>query len=99
MTAESFIERWRSSGAAERANYVLFLSELCDLLEVPRPEPASLPERVRAVRHYLLQTPAPAPPETVARNFMRARSPEVRSILETLVALGHAKSEAGSYWV
>jgi len=41
MTAESFIERWRSSGAAERANYVLFLSELCDLLEVPRPEPAA----------------------------------------------------------
>ncbi|MBE2203679.1 MAG: class I SAM-dependent DNA methyltransferase [Chthoniobacterales bacterium] len=34
-----FIERWASSGAAERANYQLFLSELCDLLGVARPDP------------------------------------------------------------
>lgn len=40
LTVESFISRWEKSGAAERANYALFLSELCDLLEVPRPEPA-----------------------------------------------------------
>jgi hypothetical protein len=47
VTAEStshsniinFIERWASSGAAERANYQIFLTELCDVLEVPRPEP------------------------------------------------------------
>ena len=37
--AEPFIVRWASSGAAERANYQLFLSELCDLLELPRPDP------------------------------------------------------------
>ncbi len=36
-----FITRWERSGAAERANYQLFLSELCDLLGVPRPEPAT----------------------------------------------------------
>lgn len=36
----SFIARWQNSAAAERANYQLFLSELCDLLGVPRPEPA-----------------------------------------------------------
>jgi len=35
----NFIERWASSGAAERANYQIFLSELCDVLGVPRPEP------------------------------------------------------------
>jgi hypothetical protein len=35
-----FISRWERSGAAERANYQLFLSELCDLLEVPRPSPS-----------------------------------------------------------
>ena len=35
----AFIARWEASGAAERANYGLFFSELCDLLEVPRPEP------------------------------------------------------------
>ena len=35
----SFITRWQNSGAAERTNYQLFLSELCDLLGVARPEP------------------------------------------------------------
>lgn len=35
-----FISRWASSGAAERANYQLFLCELCDVIGVPRPEPA-----------------------------------------------------------
>jgi len=34
----NFITRWQASGAAERANYVSFLNELCDLLEVPRPD-------------------------------------------------------------
>jgi hypothetical protein len=40
MAAHKFIDRWRDSAAAERANYGLFLSELCDCLEVPRPDPA-----------------------------------------------------------
>ncbi len=40
MPASPFIERWQNSGAAERANYQLFLSELCDYLGVPRPNPA-----------------------------------------------------------
>ena len=35
---KTFIDRWKNSGAAERANYQLFLSELCDVLGVPRPE-------------------------------------------------------------
>lgn len=34
-----FIDRWQKSGAAERANYQLFLAELCDVLEVERPAP------------------------------------------------------------
>lgn len=36
---EDFIRRWQSSGTAERANYVSFLNEMCDLLSVPRPDP------------------------------------------------------------
>ena len=40
LNAESFIQRWQDSGAAERANYQLFLSELCDLLGVTRPDPS-----------------------------------------------------------
>jgi hypothetical protein len=39
-TIQAFINRWQASGAAERANYQLFLSELCDVLEIPRPNPA-----------------------------------------------------------
>ena len=38
---ESFIERWTArTGGAERANYALFLVELCDLIGVGRPDPA-----------------------------------------------------------
>jgi len=40
VNAASFLIRWSQSGAAERANYQLFLSELCDILGVPRPEPS-----------------------------------------------------------
>ena len=38
---DAFISRWESSGAAERANYALFLTQLCDLLGVPQPEPTT----------------------------------------------------------
>ena len=41
MTVDEFIERWsRNEGGAERANFPLFLTELCDLLDLPRPDPA-----------------------------------------------------------
>jgi len=38
---EQFICRWKASGASERANYQLFLTELCELLGVEKPRPAS----------------------------------------------------------
>jgi hypothetical protein len=39
---EQFISRWQGrEGGQERANYALFLTELCDVIEVPRPDPAS----------------------------------------------------------
>ena len=38
-TQESFIVRWARSSASKRANYQLFLSELCDFLDLPRPQP------------------------------------------------------------
>jgi hypothetical protein len=38
---EAFISRWRVSGGAERANYVAFLCELCDMLGVRRPDAAT----------------------------------------------------------
>ena len=35
-----FIARWSDTERAERANKDLFLTELCDLLELPHPDPA-----------------------------------------------------------
>ena len=39
----SFIAHWQNSGGAERANYVLFLTQLCDLLGVPQPDDETTP--------------------------------------------------------
>ncbi len=41
LTYPDFEARWKNSGGAERANYGLFLQDLCDLLEVPRPDPTT----------------------------------------------------------
>ena len=42
MDINAFIERWSAArGGAERANYQMFLSELCEALDLPRPDPAS----------------------------------------------------------
>ncbi|MCX4244765.1 class I SAM-dependent DNA methyltransferase [Paraliomyxa miuraensis] len=38
---EAFVSRWRASEASEMQNTQLFLAELCDLIEVPRPDPAT----------------------------------------------------------
>ncbi len=37
---EKFIARWQSASGSERANYQLFVHELCTLLELPTPDPA-----------------------------------------------------------
>ncbi len=51
---EEFISRWTSSGAAERANYQIFLSELCDVLGVPRPDPTTADDSESA---YVFERP------------------------------------------
>lgn len=53
-----FITRWAASGAAERANYQLFLSELCDVLEVARPQPTTPAEAANA---YVFEKAVPLP--------------------------------------
>ena len=41
---EQFIRRWQGRhGGQERANYAMFLCELCDVLGLPRPDPAGHP--------------------------------------------------------
>lgn len=38
---DAFITRWQGKeGGQERANYALFLTELCDVLDLPHPDPA-----------------------------------------------------------
>ena len=42
LDINAFIERWsQARGGAERANYQMFLTELCEALDLPRPDPAS----------------------------------------------------------
>lgn len=38
VEAQAFIARWQATGGGERSNAQLFLSELCQLLEVPQPQ-------------------------------------------------------------
>ena len=54
MPADPFIQRWQNSAAPERANYQLFLSELCDYIEVPRPNPAGADDREN---NYVFERP------------------------------------------
>ena len=60
----AFIDRWQSSAAAERANYQLFLSELCDALELPRPEPTVADEAANA---YVFEKAVPLPHGSTGR--------------------------------
>jgi SAM-dependent methyltransferase len=53
LDIEAFITRWTArEGGAERANYQMFLSELCDVLGVDRPEPAGAE---RALNDYVFE--------------------------------------------
>ncbi len=60
----SFIARWQASAAAERANYQLFLAELCEVLAVPRPDPTTPDEPANA---YVFEKSVPLPHGTTGR--------------------------------
>lgn len=40
-TLDAFLARWRDADGSERANYQLFVGELCALLDLPAPKPAT----------------------------------------------------------
>ena len=40
QSVEAFIARWQDVGGSERANYQLFVADLCTLLGAPTPDPA-----------------------------------------------------------
>jgi len=44
----AFITRWQAASGSERANYQLFVTELCELLGAPKPDPASIESRDNA---------------------------------------------------
>ncbi len=39
MNVSGFVDRWKRSGGAERANFQLFAAELTELLDLPKPKP------------------------------------------------------------
>ena len=52
----AFIERWKGSSGAERANKDAFLSELCEALGIPKPDPTTNdPDK----DHYVFEKDAP----------------------------------------
>ncbi|MBR7620377.1 hypothetical protein JKL49_13360 [Phenylobacterium sp. 20VBR1] len=53
MEVEAFIRRWSNlEGGAERANYAMFLTELCTVLGVDQPNPAGSD---RAANDYVFE--------------------------------------------
>jgi hypothetical protein len=70
---QAFIDHWQASGAAERTNFPQFMVELCDLLDVPRPDPATMAEQAQVVRQALLTVSGPGTPvgqRTICRPVM-----------------------------
>ncbi len=57
--AEGFIRRWEQAGGGERANYQMFLTELCRLIEAPEPEPHRAEDHLNA---YVFERRVPARP-------------------------------------
>lgn len=73
--AEAFIARWQGQeGGQERANYALFLTELCDVLELPHPDVAKATHAhndyvfERAVQRHLTNGDAPGRVDLYKRN-------------------------------
>jgi hypothetical protein len=85
---ESFISRWESSGAAERANYQMFLAELCDLLEVPRPDPTS-PDPEKNLFVFDRAITRVAPDGTSVTNYIDCYK-AAHFVLETKQGVGEA---------
>ena len=110
--ARDFIRRWEDSGAAERANYTMFLTELCALLGVAGPNPSrpddrenavawpkSLAEQAQAVRAALGAEAAPATAAELSRRFKGAKADRIGELPATLTALGQARSVGGERFV
>lgn len=58
---QAFLTKWQASGAAERANAQAFLLELCDILDVERPQPKTNDEHSNA---YVFEKTIPSVTDT-----------------------------------
>ena len=84
----AFIARWHASGAAERANYQLFLAELCAVLDVPTPDPTSPAEAENA---YVFEKAVP-----LARRHDRPHRPLPPRLLRAGGQAGQRPPRAGN---
>jgi|SRR5450432_1449890 hypothetical protein len=89
MRSHPFIQRWQNSAAAERANYQFFLSELCDFLDVPRPNPAVAEERDN---QYVFERPSLPPPHRPHQYRLH------RSLQACFKAFGDERDLPASVW-
>jgi hypothetical protein len=78
---ETFIARWQGQeGGQERANYSLFLTELCDVLDLPHPDPAGATRErndyvfERVVTHHRDGGDAIGRIDLVSQSVLRPRS-------------------------
>ncbi|MGH8019052.1 MAG: class I SAM-dependent DNA methyltransferase [Opitutaceae bacterium] len=65
----AFIERWSGVAAQERANYQLFLTELCALLDLPQPDPAG-PDTAENAYVFERKVPLHHPDGRVTHGFI-----------------------------
>ena len=80
---EALIDRWRDTGGQERANYQLFLTELCQ-------------EQIRAVRDQL--ETAPMDPSILASHYERKPEKSVTQVLDALTELSMIKSDGNGFF-
>jgi hypothetical protein len=80
-----------------QAGLEIEMEEAAAPVSARRPWPASLPERVGAIRAVLAEGRQPLDANGLARAFIRARTQDVRDIAETLVSLGQARRVENRY--
>ena len=82
----AFITRWQAATGSERANHQLFLTELCALLGVPQPEPASDDTRDNA---YVFERRVQFMPGSVEGAVKKAVKESVKGSVKEMRACGY----------
>jgi len=83
------VQRWLTDGAHPES------APMAD--PIKHAWPTTLPEQIRLVRGLLGAVSRPVKPAEVGRFFHNAKPARLKEILETLVALGHARKTGEGY--